>query len=135
MFTGKIAAKFTTLAVAAVTVTALAMPTVASAERAPGYDSYNASYAVPVAGALVGTAVGVGLYNGWYGSSTFVSALPSSAAGAVAMGGVAGIGTVALIDGVLQPCRGFHALFGANKDACVNGEYVGYAQRPARYVR
>ena len=57
--------------------------------------------------------------------------------GAATMGGVAGVGTVALIDSALQPCRGFHALFGANKDACVNGEYVGYQPEPrrGRYVR
>ena len=58
--------------------------------------------------------------------------LPTTAVGAATVGGVAGVGTVALIDSVFQPCRGFHALFGANKDACVNGEYVGYAPRRMR---
>jgi hypothetical protein len=117
------------LSVAAVTAGAVALPTLASAQEA----QYTTGYAGPLAGAAVGTAVGVGLYEGWYGTATFAgSALPTTAAGATAVGGVAGVGTVALIDGVFQPCRGFHALFGANKDACVNGEYVGYAPRRMR---
>ena len=29
----------------------------------------------------------------------------------------------------------FHALFGANRDACVDGQYVGYAPRPTHYYR
>jgi len=127
----------TGLSLAAVTAAAIAMPTLASAQPyardvGPRYD-----YAAPVAGAAVGTAVGVGLANGWYGAAPTIggAALPTGAAGAAAIGGVAGIGTVALIDGVVQPCRGFHALFGANRDACVDGEYVGYAPRPARYYR
>ena len=126
-------------AVAAVTAAAIAMPALASAEpaygRSEGPTTY--SYGAPIAGAAVGTAVGVGIANGWYGAAPTIggAALPTGAAGATAIGGVAGIGTVALIDGVVQPCRGFHALFGANRDACANGEYVGYAPRPARYYR
>ncbi|MDO8876651.1 MAG: hypothetical protein Q8M24_09325 [Pseudolabrys sp.] len=116
------------LSVAAMTAGAVALPTLASAQEA----QYTTSYAAPVAGAVVGTAVGVGLYHGWFGSGAFVSTLPTTAVGAATIGGVAGIGTVALIDSVLQPCRGFHALFGANKGACVNGEYVGYAPRRMR---
>jgi len=85
-------------------------------------------YVAPVAGAAVGTAVGVGLYNGWY-SGAFAAAAPTTAAGAAAVGGVAGIGTIALIDAIVQPCRGFHALFGLNHGQCVNGEYVGDAPR------
>ncbi len=84
-------------------------------------------YVAPVAGAAVGTAVGVGLYNGWYAGE--FAALPASAAGAAAVGGVAGIGTIALIDAVVQPCRGFHALFDLSHGQCVNGQYVG--DRPA----
>ena len=84
------------------------------------------SYVEPVAGAAVGTAVGVGLYNGWWGSSAAVAALPATAAGAAVAGGVAGVGTIALIDAAVQPCAGFHALFGMNHGACVNGQYVGY---------
>ncbi|RDV04151.1 hypothetical protein [Undibacter mobilis] len=114
---------------------AVALPTGANAEASPGTANYP--LAVPAVGVATGAVVGFGLYNGWFGAAPAIagSALPTTAAGAATMGGVAGIGAVALIDGVLQPCRGFHALFGANKDACVNGEYVGYQPRPARYVR
>ncbi len=119
----------TALSVAAVTAAAVAIPTFASAQEG----QYTTGYAGPVAGA-VGTAVGVGLYNGWYGSNAalFGTALPTTAAGAATAGGIAGVGTVALIDAAFQPCRGFHALFGANKEACANGEYVGDAPRPRR---
>lgn len=126
----------TGLSVAAVTAAAaLTLPSAASAEVAPGYNNYP--LAVPAVGVATGAVVGFGLYNGWFGAAPTIagSTLPTTAAGAATIGGVAGVGTVALIDGVLQPCRGFHALFGANKDACANGEYVGYQQRPARYVR
>lgn len=121
--------KFITgLSVATVAAAALATPAMARMD-----DRYpTAHYAAPVAGAAVGTAVGVGLYNGWYGTSAAVTALPATAAGAAVTGGVAGIGTIALIDAVTQPCRGFNAVFGLNKDVCVNGEYVGYAPRRLR---
>jgi hypothetical protein len=120
----------TALTAAAITAGAIALPTLASAQEA----QYTTGYAGPVAGAAVGTAVGVGLYNGWYGANAAIgsAALPTTAIGATAVGGVAGVGTVAAIDSVFQPCRGFHALFGANKDACANGEYVGYQPRRIR---
>ena len=86
-------------------------------------------YAAPATAAVVGTAVGVGLYNGWWGSSAAVSALPATAVGAAVVGGVVGVGTLALIDAAVQPCRGFHALFLMNRDQCVNGEWVGDAPR------
>jgi hypothetical protein len=124
------------LSVAAITAaTAIALPSPASAEVAPGQDYYP--LAVPAVGVATGAVVGLGLYHGWFGAAPAIagSALPTTAAGAATLGGVAGIGTVALIDGVLQPCRGFHALFGANKGACADGEYVGYQARPARMVR
>ena len=54
-------------------------------------------YVAPIAGAAVGTAVGVGLYNGWY-TGAFAASLPATAVGAAAIGGVAGIGTVALVE-------------------------------------
>lgn len=118
------------LTIVAVTAGAIAMPTLASAQDG----QYTTGVAGPVAGAAVGTAVGVGLYNGWFGANAAIagSALPTTAAGAATIGGIAGVGTVAAIDSVFQPCRGFHALFGANKDACVNGEYVGYQPRRMR---
>ncbi len=117
----------TALSFAAIVAVALSSPSSAQETQ------YTTGVAGPVAGAAVGTAVGVGLYNGWYGSSgAFVTGATTTAAGAATVGGIAGVGTVALIDGVFQPCRGFHALFGANKAACVNGEYVGYAPRRMR---
>lgn len=92
-----------------------------------------------IGGAVVGTAVGVGLYNGWWGSTAAGVALPSTAAASAAIGGVAGIGTVALIDAAIQPCRGFQALLTMNADKCVNGVYVGdqprYVERPRRMYR
>jgi hypothetical protein len=103
---------------------ALATPALA----AP-YDNSYYPAGPAIAGATVGTVAGVGLYNGWFGSGAFVSTLPTTAAGAATMGGVAGVGTVALIDAAVQPCRGFAAVFGANRDACVNGEYVGDSPR------
>ena len=51
--------------------------------------------------------------------------MPTTAAGAAAIGGVAGVGAAALINAAVQPCRGFHAIFGLNRDECVNGVYVG----------
>jgi hypothetical protein len=119
----------TALSIVAVTMGAVALPTIAGAQES---GQYTTGYAGPVVGAAAGTAVGVGLYNGWYGSSAFIGSLPTTAAGAATVGGVAGVGTVAAIDSVFQPCRGFHALFGANKDACVNGDYVGYTPRRMR---
>ena len=121
----------TALSVAAITAGAVAMPTLASAQQD---GQYTTGYAGPVAGAVVGTGVGLGLYHGWFGTNAAIAGtvLPTTAAGAATVGGVAGIGTVAAIDSVFQPCRGFHALFGANKDACVNGEYVGYTPRRMR---
>jgi len=120
---------------AAMSAAVIALPSSASAEVAPGHNYYP--LAVPAVGVATGAVVGFGLYNGWFGAAPTIagSTLPTTAAGAATLGGVAGVGTVALIDGVLQPCRGFHALFGANKDACANGEYVGYQARPGRYMR
>jgi hypothetical protein len=95
---------------------------------------YRGDYYGPVVagtGAVVGTVAGVGTFNGWWGSSA-AAALPASAAGAWAIGGLAGVGTVALIDAAVQPCDGFHALFGLNKDVCVNGQYVPGGARVIR---
>lgn len=121
----------TALSLAAATAAAVAMPTFASAQEG---GQYTTGYAGPIAGVAVGSAVGFGLYNGWYGTNAAIAGtvLPTTAAGAATAGGVAGVGTVALIDSAFQPCRGFHALFGANRDACVNGEYVGDAPRARR---
>ncbi|HZL30648.1 MAG TPA: hypothetical protein VFC54_06260 [Pseudolabrys sp.] len=114
--------------------TAVALAAPAFADPSEANPNYGGAYAVApaVGGAAVGTAVGVGLYNGWY-SGAFAASLPATAAGAAAVGGVAGLGTVALIDAVVEPCRGFHALVGMNEHECVNGVYVGDQPRMAEY--
>jgi hypothetical protein len=91
------------------------------------YGGYNpAAPAEVTTGAVAGTAVGVGVSEGWFSGALGEStAIGASTAGAVTVGGVAGVGTVAALDAVVQPCRGFSAIFGANKGACVNGHYVG----------
>jgi len=107
-----------------VAATVAAMSTPALAQQWDDRYPHTARYAAPVAGAVVGTAVGVGLYNGWYGSSAAISAFPSTAAGAAVAGGIAGVGTVVLIDAVTQKCAGFQAILGMNKEYCVNGQYM-----------
>ena len=91
---------------------ALATPSLAE----PRYSDY----AAPPAGAVGGTVVGLGLSEGWWGSSAAVAgtAIPASVAGAAAVGGVAGIGGAALIDAAIQPCRGFQAMFLMNEQYC-----------------
>ena len=114
----------TALSVAAIAAAVLATPAMA---RMDNYGSPAAAEAVT--GAAVGTAVGVGLYQGWYGSSVLATSAGATAGTAAVVGGVAGIGAVALLDAAIKPCTGFHALFGMNRDECANGEYVGYAPR------
>jgi hypothetical protein len=111
------------MAIAALSV----LSTPALARNVTVYGDYNpAGPAEVTTGAVAGTAVGIGVSEGWFsgalGSSTAVAA---STAGAATVGGVAGVGTIAALDAIIQPCRGFSALFGANKDSCVNGHYVG----------
>ncbi|HMJ41619.1 MAG TPA: hypothetical protein VK522_04990 [Pseudolabrys sp.] len=112
------------LSIAAVAAAALITP--ASAE----IDGVNPNYApaVVAGGALVGTAVGVGLYQGWYGSSAFVTAGGATAGTAAALGGVAGVGTIALLEGVTAKCHGFGVLWTARSE-CVNGQWVGDGPR------
>jgi hypothetical protein len=114
--------------------TAAALATPAFAEPAESNPNYSGVYAAApvVGGAAAGTAVGVGLYNGWY-TGAAAAALPATAAGAAVTGGVAGVGAFALIDSVLEPCRGFAAVFGANSHECVNGAYVGDQPRMVEY--
>lgn len=123
-----------------IAMSAIAAITITSAASAQERYRDQANAAKLGAGAVAGTAVGLGLYHGWFGSGTFVSSLPASAAGAAATGLVAGIGTGALIDAATQPCKGFRALFSpfyASPSGCVNGEYVGYrtAERGNRIYR
>jgi hypothetical protein len=125
----KILPLLTLAAAAAVATPALAEPEGVN----PNYGGYT--YAAPaVAGAVVGTAVGVGIYNGWLGSSAFVAAAPTTVVGATAVGGVAGIGTVALLDAVTQHCRGFGILV-TPQGQCVNGVWVGDLPPPRQLRR
>lgn len=99
------------------------------------YNDYaDARAAAPwVAGTAAGTAVALGAYHGWYTSwGAAGAALPTTAVGAAAVGGVAAIGTVAFVDGWMHPCRGFQALFDLNHGRCVNGQYVGDMPRSER---
>jgi hypothetical protein len=77
-----------------------------------------------IAGVVVGTLVGIGLYEGWFGASnTFTAkALGHTTAGAATGGFIAGVATVALIHAATTPCQGFHAIFGGR--GCKNGKYV-----------
>ncbi|MCF8478052.1 MAG: hypothetical protein K9G60_13570 [Pseudolabrys sp.] len=118
----------TAASIAAIAAAALASPAIAR----PGDLSPNAAQAEVATGAVVGTVAGVGLYNGWWGSSAAATSLGATVGASAVGGGVAGVGAIALIDALVQPCRGFHAIFGMNKDVCVNGEYVGYAPRRMR---
>jgi hypothetical protein len=115
-------------------MTTIAPP--AFAEPGNVNSNYGSAYAVaPVAGGVaVGTVAGVGLYEGWFGSSAAIAALPASAAGAAAVGGVAGVGTVVLIGAAIEPCGGFHALLGMNAHECVNGVYVGDQPQRLSYL-
>jgi hypothetical protein len=102
--------------------------------RRPSTPNYGGAYAVvpAVGGVAVGTVAGVGLYEGWFGSSAAVAAFPATAAGAAAVGGVAGIGAVALIDAAIQPCRGFQALFLMHREYCA--EQAGLVRVPRHRV-
>lgn len=105
----------------------------AAAQDRHAQPNYAPNYVPWIGGAAVGTTVGLGLYHGWFGSGALASSLPASAAGAAVAGGVAGVGTVALIDAATQPCAGFRAISpfaGGGNSGCVNGRYVGY--QPAR---
>jgi hypothetical protein len=124
-------------AVSIAAVVALATPALAASQHGRTYvtDENPAVPAEAVGGAAVGTAVGVGAVNGWWGGTVAGVAVPTTAVGSAAIGGVAGIGTVVLIDAAVQPCRGFHAVFMLNRDQCVNGEYVGYKPQRVSYLR
>jgi hypothetical protein len=128
-------------AISALSAIALAAPASAQQQRrqvvvTPG------GYVHPAAtttGVAAGTVFGVGLTQGWWGSSAAAAALPASAAGAAVAGGVAGVGAIAVIDAATQPCRGARALFSPfvpGPSGCANGEFVGYrvAEGPARRV-
>jgi len=100
----------------------------------PAYPYANRDAAELGAGAVGGTVAGLGVSEGWWGATAAGATLPTTVAGAAALGGVAGIGVVAALDAVTEPCRGFAAIFGVNHGACENGHYVGYGPR-VRYRR
>jgi hypothetical protein len=105
---------------------ALTLATSASAQDR--YARNPAPYAAPVVGAAAGTAVGLGLYNGWWANAAW----PTTALGSAAAGFVVGAGTVAVIHAATTPCQGFHFLFGAfnnSANECVNGRWVGPGAR------
>lgn len=82
------------------------------------------AWVAPAVGVGVGTLVGVGLYEGWFGTSSFTtSTLATTTGGAITGGLIAGVGAVALIHAATTPCQGFGAIFG--QSGCVNGQYVG----------
>lgn len=114
----------TLLVLSAVAAAALATPASAQSTRH--------AYVAPVTGAVVGTAVGVGLTEGWFVSTGGYTAFPTAAAGAAATGLVAGVGAATLIHAATTPCQGFHMFFGnlfTRADGCVNGQWVGDAPR------
>jgi hypothetical protein len=108
-------------AAAALTATA-ASPALSNPRH---HHHHHHGWVAPAVGAGVGTVVGVGLYHGWFGASTTAAAgsLATSTAGAATAGGLAGVGTIALIHAASTKCQGLHALFGGS--GCVNGQYVG----------
>ena len=116
----------TILTLVSVSALALATPALANPKHHRHHQHHHHhGWAVP-AGVATGTVVGVGLYQGWFGSSALATA-SSTAAGSAAIGGLAGIGTAALIHAAVTPCTGFYALAGG--PGCVNGQYVGHRVR------
>jgi hypothetical protein len=123
-------------------LSAAAAVTLATSASAQDRYYYDPNYVGPVTGAAAGTVAGLALYNGWWGingGSALGTTFPTTAAGAATVGGVAGIGTAALIHASTTPCQGFHALFGnflTSSQGCVNGRLVGtQTRRVARVIR
>lgn len=113
------------IALSAVAALATAATPALSNPRHYHHHHQHNTWVAPAAGAVVGTGVGFGLYNGWFGTSNSLTAgtIANSAAGAATGGFIAGVGTVALLHAATTKCQGFHALFGGS--GCVNGQYVG----------
>lgn len=110
---------------AAAALATAASPALANPRHHHHHYHHHNAWVAPGVGAVTGTVVGVGLYHGWFGASTTAAAgsLATSTAGAATAGGIAGVGTVALLHAATTKCQGFHALFGGS--GCVNGQYVG----------
>lgn len=104
---------------------ALAAPSVGASAQAVRYQAPN--YVAPAVGIAAGTATGLAISEGAF-TGGLGAALPATAAGAAAFGGIAGVGTAAIIHAATTPCQGFHALFGnlfTSSEGCVNGQWVG----------
>src|SRR3569833_419215 len=104
----------------------LALPIIAAAGLAAPAMAHDGYWSGPhgyppaagaVAGAAAGTTVALGAYNGWWAGA----ALPATTAGSIAVGGVAGVGALATVDAVFNPCAGFLALFDESHGQCVVG--------------
>ena len=99
-------------------------------------NDYNPAAPAEVgAGAVAGTAAGVAVSEGVIGGS-LGAALPATVAGAAVTGGVAGVGVAAGIDAAIQPCRGFAAVFGMNRQECAHRQAMADRQHlgPQRRV-
>jgi hypothetical protein len=123
----------------AVSIAALAAALATPALANPPRQRDKVAPAVGVAG---GTALGIGLTEGWIGPTVATAALPTAAVGAAAVGGVAGIGGVALVDAAIQPCAGFHAMLDLNEQYCAqqNAQQIALQEQesgmwPTRGVR
>ncbi|MBK8007391.1 MAG: hypothetical protein IPK23_02260 [Rhizobiales bacterium] len=115
----------TLIALSAVAALATAASPALANPRHHDHHHHHNAWIAPGVGVVAGTVVGVGLYHGRFGASATAAAgsLATSTAGAVAAGGIAGVGTIALIHAATTKCQGFHAIFGGS--GCVNGQYVG----------
>jgi hypothetical protein len=106
-------------------LTLLAAVAVAFAASSPadaGHKRHHVYKKPIVVGAVVGTIVGVGLYEGWFGNTVTATGLGTTG-GALTGGFVAGVATAALIHAATTPCTGFHALLAGK--GCKNGKYIG----------
>jgi hypothetical protein len=77
-----------------------------------------------IAGAVVGTVVGIGLHEGWWTSTAASRTVFATSTGAATGGFIAGVATVALIHAATTPCQGFQAMMMMSK-GCKDGKYVG----------
>jgi hypothetical protein len=105
-------------------VAALAVAFTISSPASAGGKHQNPNKPLIITGAVVGTLVGLGLYDGWFSASTTAQAgaFARSGAGAATGGFLAGVATIAILHAATTPCQGFHALFqGAG---CRNGKPI-----------
>ena len=84
-------------------------------------------------GAVTGSVVGLGIAEGWFGSSIFGYTTAGGAAAGAAIGGVAGIGAITFIHAAITPCDGFQVLLSGlvtSPEGCVDGRWVGHDPAP-----